>query len=89
MTRFSAEYETDRSGEQGTHRSCVIEDTRPTMPAHHGGDRTLEWRTYANRLSGTQRRIVTTLTPTELAFGNPRTPNGATLHTVLRHAPPQ
>jgi hypothetical protein len=48
---------------------------------------TLEGSTYTNLMSGTpQRRIVTALTPTELAFSNPRTPSGVTLHTVWRRA---
>jgi hypothetical protein len=51
---------------------------------------TIEGSTYTNLVSGTpQRRIVTALTPTELAFSNPRTPSGVTLHTVWRRAAPQ
>ncbi len=51
---------------------------------------TLQGSTYANLLGGgPQRRIITTLTPTDLAFSNPRTPNGMTLHTVWRRAAPQ
>ena len=47
----------------------------------------IEGSTYANLLGGAaQRRIITTLTPTELAFSNPRTPNGMTLNTVWRRA---
>lgn len=48
----------------------------------------LDASTYANLLGGAaQRRIITTLTTTELAFSNPRTPNGMTLHTMWRRAP--
>ncbi|MCX7373770.1 MAG: lipocalin-like domain-containing protein [Alphaproteobacteria bacterium] len=51
---------------------------------------TLEGSTYTNLMSSTpQRRILATLTPTELAFSNPRTPSGLTLHTVWRRAPAQ
>ncbi|WP_198375561.1 lipocalin-like domain-containing protein [Neoroseomonas rubea] len=51
---------------------------------------TLEGSTYANLQGGpAQRRIVTTLTATELQFSNPRTPSGMTLHTVWRRAPSQ
>jgi hypothetical protein len=51
---------------------------------------TIEGSTYMNLLGSTpQRRIITTLTPTELAFSNPRTPSGVTLHTVWRRASPQ
>lgn len=51
---------------------------------------TLVGSTYTNLMSGTpQRRIITTLTPTELAFSNPRTPSGVTLHTVWRRASAQ
>jgi hypothetical protein len=39
--------------------------------------------------STSQRRLVTTMTPTELAFSNPRTPSGVTLHTVWRRASAQ
>jgi hypothetical protein len=50
---------------------------------------TIEGSTYTNLMTGTpQRRIITTLTPTELAFSNPRTPSGVTLHTVWRRASP-
>ena len=51
---------------------------------------TLVGSTYSN-LMGTapQRRIITTLTATELAFSNPRTPSGVTLHTVWRRASAQ
>jgi hypothetical protein len=48
---------------------------------------TIEGSTYANLIRpAPQRRIVTTLTATELAFSNPRTPSGVTLHTVWRRA---
>lgn len=51
---------------------------------------TIEGSTYTNLIAGVpQRRIITTLTPTELAFSNPRTPSGVTLHTVWRRASPQ
>lgn len=50
----------------------------------------IEASTYANLIGGgAQRRIVTALTPTELAFDNPRTPNGVTLQTRWRRASPQ
>jgi len=49
----------------------------------------LEGSTYANLLGGgPQRRIITALTATELAFSNPRTPSGVTLHTVWRRPSP-
>ena len=48
---------------------------------------TLLGSTYANLLGGPpQRRLITLLTATELAFSNPRTPNGLTLHTQWRRA---
>jgi hypothetical protein len=51
---------------------------------------TLEGSTYTNLMGSTpQRRIITTLTPSELAFSNPRTPSGVTLHTVWRRASTQ
>jgi hypothetical protein len=51
---------------------------------------TLVGSTYTNLMGPTpQRRIITTLTPTELAFSNPRTPSGVTLHTVWRRASSQ
>jgi len=51
---------------------------------------TLMGSTYTNLMGSTpQRRIVTTLTPNELAFSNPRTPSGVTLHTVWRRASAQ
>lgn len=50
----------------------------------------IEGSSYANLIGSTaQRRIITLLTPTELAFSNPRTPNGMTLHTVWRRPPSQ
>jgi hypothetical protein len=50
---------------------------------------TIEGSTLANLIGGPpQRRIVTTLTPTELAFTNPRTPSGVTLQAVWRRAAP-
>ncbi|SDC68947.1 lipocalin-like domain-containing protein [Belnapia rosea] len=49
----------------------------------------LEGSTYANLLGDApQRRIINRLTATELAFSNPRTPNGLTLHAAWRRAPP-
>lgn len=43
---------------------------------------------YANLLGGpAQRRIITSLTATELHFTNPRTPSGMTLQTVWQRAP--
>jgi hypothetical protein len=51
---------------------------------------TIEGSTYTNLIAGTpQRRIITTLTPTDLAFSNPRTPSGVTLHTVWQRASSQ
>jgi hypothetical protein len=48
----------------------------------------IEGSTYTNLIGGpAQRRIITALTPTELAFSNPRTPSGMTLHTVWRRPP--
>jgi hypothetical protein len=50
---------------------------------------TIEGSTYMNLIGGApQRRIITALTATELAFSNPRTPSGVTLHTVWRRTPP-
>jgi hypothetical protein len=50
---------------------------------------TLEGSTDTNLMGSTpQRRIITTLTLTEFAFSNPRTPSGVTLHTVWRRASP-
>ncbi len=51
---------------------------------------TIEGSTYTNLIGpNPQRRIITALTPTELAFSNPRTPSGVTLHTVWRRPAPQ
>ncbi|WP_291298132.1 lipocalin-like domain-containing protein [Elioraea sp.] len=50
---------------------------------------TLAASTYANLLGPAQRRIVTVLSATDLEFSNTRTPNGMTLHTVWRRAPPR
>ena len=51
---------------------------------------TIEGSTYTNLIGpNPQRRIITALTPTELAFSNPRTPRGVTLHTVWRRPAPQ
>lgn len=50
---------------------------------------TIEGSTYTNLMGpAPQRRIITSLTATELAFSNPRTPSGVTLHTVWRRASP-
>ena len=47
----------------------------------------LEGSTYANLLGGPeQKRIVTSLTPEELRFSNPRTPAGVSLTTVWKRA---
>ncbi len=44
--------------------------------------------TFANVMGGPpQRRVVTSLTATELALHNPRTPSGLTLRTLWRKAP--
>ena len=56
-------------------------------------DRTLSLRieasTFANVADANpQRRIITTLTPNELMFTNPRTPSGVTLRTAWRRASP-
>jgi hypothetical protein len=49
----------------------------------------LEGSSYANLLGpNAQRRLITTLSPTELHFTNPRTPSGVTLRTVWRRATP-
>ncbi len=43
--------------------------------------------TYSNLLgSGDQKRIITSLTPDELKFTNPRNPSGATLEVVWKRA---
>jgi hypothetical protein len=50
----------------------------------------LDGSTYANLLGGpAQRRVITSLTATELEFTNPKTPSGMTLHTVWQRSPPQ
>jgi hypothetical protein len=47
----------------------------------------LSGSTYANLVGGPeQKRIVTSLTPDELKFDNPRTPAGVTLQTVWKRA---
>jgi hypothetical protein len=47
----------------------------------------LDASTYANLVGGPeQKRIVTSLTPEELKFTNPRTPAGVTLLTVWKRA---
>ena len=49
----------------------------------------IEGSTYTNVMGpNPQRRAITVLTATELAFSNPRTPSGVTLHTVWRRAEP-
>ncbi len=46
---------------------------------------TVQASTFANVATpGAQRRIVTDLTQSELAFSNPRTPGGLTLHTLWK-----
>ena len=47
----------------------------------------LDASTYANLLGGPpQKRLVTSLSATELKFANPRTPSGMTLQTVWKRA---
>ena len=47
----------------------------------------LEGSTFANLLGGgEQKRIITSLTPDELKFTNPRTPSGATLEVSWKRA---
>jgi hypothetical protein len=47
----------------------------------------LEGSTFANILgAGEQKRIITSLTPEELKFTNPRTPSGATLEVGWKRA---
>lgn len=47
----------------------------------------LEGSTYANVLGALeQKRIITSLTPDELKFTNPRTPSGATLEVCWKRA---
>jgi hypothetical protein len=47
----------------------------------------LEGSTFANFLGGpTQKRLVSSLTASELKFANPRTPSGMTLETVWKRA---
>ncbi len=47
----------------------------------------LEGSTFANILgAGEQKRILTSLTPEELKFTNPRTPSGATLEVGWKRA---
>ena len=49
----------------------------------------IEGSTYANLIGpNPQRRVITEITAMELAFSNPRTPSGVTLHTVWRRAAP-
>jgi hypothetical protein len=49
----------------------------------------IEGSTYTNVMGpNPQRRAITVLTATELAFSNPRTPSGVMLHTVWRRAEP-
>jgi hypothetical protein len=45
----------------------------------------IDGSTFANLAGGPeQKRIITSLTPDELRFTNPKTPAGATLHTVWK-----
>jgi len=47
----------------------------------------LDGSTFANLLAlGEQKRLITSLTPDELKFANPRTPSGATLEVVWKRA---
>lgn len=47
----------------------------------------LEGTTFANILgAGEQKRLITSLTPDELKFTNPRTPSGATLEVGWKRA---
>jgi len=47
----------------------------------------LEGSTFANLLGGgEQKRIITSLTPDELKFTNPKTPSGATLEVGWKRA---
>ena len=48
----------------------------------------IEGSTFANLVGQEQKRIITSLTPDELKFNNPRTPAGVTLLTVWKRAPP-
>jgi hypothetical protein len=49
----------------------------------------IEGSTYANLIGpNPQRRVITEITAMDLAFSNPRTPSGVTLHTVWRRAAP-
>ena len=50
----------------------------------------LEGSTFANLLANpSQKRLVTSLTASELKFANPRTPSGMTLQTVWKRAQPR
>ena len=46
----------------------------------------VEGSTYANLIGTNQKRIITSLTPDELKFTNPRTPAGVTLEFVWKRA---
>jgi hypothetical protein len=48
----------------------------------------IEGSTFANLVGSEQKRIITSLTPDELQFTNPRTPAGVTVLTVWKRAPP-
>jgi hypothetical protein len=49
----------------------------------------IEGSIYANLIGpNPQRRVITEITAMDLAFSNPRTPSGVTLHTVWRRAAP-
>ena len=48
----------------------------------------LEGATFANLLGGpAQKRLITSLSASELKFANPRTPSGMTLQTVWKREP--
>lgn len=47
----------------------------------------IETSTFPNLIGTDQKRIVTSITPDELKFTNPRTPSGAILYTVWKRAP--
>ncbi len=46
----------------------------------------VEGSTYANLIGTDQKRIITSLTPDELKFTNPRTPAGVTLEFIWKRA---
>jgi hypothetical protein len=62
-------------------------DTRTVKEAAREASPRLVGSTYMNLAGSTpQRRIITTLMPSELAFSDPRTPSSVSLHTVRRRA---